>query len=111
MANHLDETLDAIGRDFKHQIAVTSRFFLEVDIGRRASQLGFTDIEQKYQSVQAVVPLKQALGGMKVRIDGRTFINYGQLESGVVIPGHVARESRLPIKHYTPQDSMILNFV
>jgi len=110
MQNQLDQTLGAIGKDFENQIETSSRFYVEVDIGRRAGKLGFSDTAKKYRTVLAVVPLKQALNGMKVRIDGRTFVNYGQLDSGVVVPARVAKESRLPHRLYEPRGSMILNF-
>jgi hypothetical protein len=29
---------------------------------------------------------------MKVRIDGRTFVNYAQYDSGIVVPGYVAEK-------------------
>ena len=47
---------------------------------------------------------------MKVRIDGRTYVNYAQLESGVAVPGYVAKEAGLPYKNFEPNDSMIRNF-
>jgi hypothetical protein len=47
---------------------------------------------------------------MKVRIDGRTFVNYAQFESGVVVPDYVARDAGLSYKTFIPKDSMILNF-
>jgi hypothetical protein len=47
---------------------------------------------------------------MKVRIDGRTFVNYAQFESGVVVPGFVAKAAGLKYKTFIPLDSMILNF-
>jgi hypothetical protein len=65
---------------------------------------------QQYRKVLAVVPVKQARRGMKVRIDGRTFVNYGQLPSGVAIPGYVIQRSSLSYKTFIPNDSMILNF-
>jgi hypothetical protein len=59
--------------------------------------------------VQAVVPLKQPVEGMKVRIDGRTFVDYAEFDSGVVVPGYEARETTLPRRPWTANDSMILN--
>jgi hypothetical protein len=47
---------------------------------------------------------------MKVRIDGRTFINYAQFESGVVAPHYVASQVDLPHRAYIAKDSMICNF-
>jgi hypothetical protein len=47
---------------------------------------------------------------MKVRIDGRTFVNYAQFESGIAVPNYVARQVDLPNRAYIAQDSMICNF-
>jgi hypothetical protein len=47
---------------------------------------------------------------MKVRIDGRTFVDYVRFDSGVAVPGYVARAANLPFSTYIPEDSMILNF-
>ncbi len=110
MERHLDETLKAIENDFKHRVTGTARNYVEVDIGQRAAQLGYTDVEKQYKKVLAVIPLKQPEDGMKVRIDGRTFVDYGQLQSGVAIPGFVVRKSGLNYKNFIPNDSMILNF-
>jgi hypothetical protein len=111
MDQRLDQTLRAIGKEYESKIAASSRNYLEVDIGRRAAQLGFSDIEEKYSAVLAVVPLKAAEHGMKVRIDGRTFVDYGQLDSGIAVPGYVVRKSSLAFRSFIPNDSMILNFV
>lgn len=110
MDNHLDRTLRAISREFENKIDTTSRNYVEIDIGRRAGQLGFSDVKTQFSDVQAVIPLKEAQSGMKVRIDGRTFVNYGLLESGVAVPGYVLRKSKLAHSIFVPQDSMILNF-
>jgi hypothetical protein len=110
MDRHLDNTLRAIGNDYADKISRNSRFYAEVDIGKKGQLLGYRDIEERYNKVLAVVPLKKAARGMKVRIDGRTFVNYGQLSSGVVIPGHVIKRSSLSHKPYRANDNMILNF-
>ena len=102
MDNRLDKTLSAIGDAFADKISPSSRHYLEVDIGTKATDLGFSEIGKRYRRVLAIVPVRQAQKGMKVRIDGRTFVNYGQLESGVVIPGHVVRHSGLPHARYIP---------
>jgi len=47
---------------------------------------------------------------MKVRIDGRTFVNYAQFESGIVTPNYVAERVDLPYRAYNARDSMICNF-
>lgn len=110
MQNHLDTVLSTIGDAFKEDIKDDSRHYIEVDIGKQASELGYTDIAKAYGRVFAVVPLRRPVGGMRVRIDGRTFVNYSQLQSGVAVPGYVAQNTGLPRRHYQPNDSMILNF-
>jgi hypothetical protein len=110
MSNELGEVLKKIGEEFKEVISNGARDYLEVDIGKKAEALGYTGLSEKYRDVNAVVPLKQAAPGMKVLTDGRTFVNYAQFESGVVVPEYVAKEAKLPFKTYEANDSMIRNF-
>ncbi|MFZ5563726.1 MAG: hypothetical protein ACOZBW_06700 [Thermodesulfobacteriota bacterium] len=106
----IDTILAAIGESYKDAILKDGRHYLEVNLGRQAQALGITDIPDHMRAVDAIVPLKGPVRGMKVRIDGRTFVNYAQFESGVAIPGHVAREAGLPHTGFVPGDSMVLNF-
>jgi hypothetical protein len=110
MKTDIGKVIARIGEDFKKDLLATSRFYCEVSLGERAERLGLTDLKGPYRDVFAIVPLKQPAGGMKVRIDGRTFVNYAQFESGVVVPGYVADDAGLPNKPFVPNDSMILNF-
>lgn len=110
MDNRLDRVLTAIGESHRELIAPDSRFYMEVDIGGVADGLGFTEIGTAYRNVHAVVPLREPQRGMKVRIDGRTFVRYAQFESGVAAPGYVAAASALPHRRYRVHDSMIKNF-
>ena len=107
MRNELAEVLTKIGEEFKEEISGKSRIFLECDIGKQAEKLGYSNIVEKYRGVDAVVPLKQAVEGMKVMIDGRTFVNYAQLASGIVIPGHIAKEAALPYESYEAHESIV----
>jgi hypothetical protein len=110
MKTDLEKLIARIGEDFKNDILPTSRFYCEVNIGQHAERLGLTGLKGQYRDVYAIVPLKQPADGMKVRIDGRTFVNYAQVESGVVVPGYMAEDAGLPYKPFAPHDSMILNF-
>ena len=110
MDNRLDEILESLKNTYQAIIHKNARNYVEADIGKEAGRLGYTDLEKKYSDVYAVIPLKEALRGMKVRIDGRTFVNYVQFESGIAVPGYVAGDIRLPHCRYVPNDSMILNF-
>jgi len=109
MKNRLNKVLHNLGVENKSNILSTSRFYREVNIGEQAEKLGFHDLHKDYRDAYAIVPLKEAVQGMKVRIDGRTFVNYAQFESGIAVPGYVASKTRLPYKAYVPNDSMILN--
>jgi hypothetical protein len=108
--DRLSEVIEHIGEEYREQILKHSRFYREVSIAERAQRLGFADLKGLYRDVYAIVPLKRPVDGMKVRIDGRTFVNYAQFESGVVVPGYVAQKTALPFQPYTANDSMILNF-
>jgi hypothetical protein len=106
----LSKVLDLIADEYKGKIHKGSRHYLEVSIGEQAERLGHTDLEKKYKNTYAIVPLKAPQNGMKVRIDGRTFINYAEHASGIAVPGYLAREAGRPFKAFVPNDSMICNF-
>ena len=110
MNKPLTEVIQSLNDEFKDQISPASRFYMEVDIGKRAEKLGFPRAGKAYHMVQAIIPLRRPVSGMKVRIDGRTFVDYAQYRSGVVVPGYVARKAGLPFETFIPNDSMILNF-
>jgi hypothetical protein len=106
----LREVLTKIGEEFGENINNDSRHYLEISIAKKAAELGFSDTKERYKNVCAIVPLKRPATGMKVRIDGRTFVNYAQFESGIVVPNYVAKKVDLPHRGYTAKDSMICNF-
>jgi hypothetical protein len=110
MNKELNEVLGRIGEEFKEEISAESTFILEVDIGKKAEELGYLSLKEQYHNVDVIVPLRQAVEGMKVMIDGRTFVDYAQFDSGLVVPGYVAKESGLPHRAYEAQDSLIRNF-
>ena len=110
MSNKLNEVLSKIGECYKDAISKNSRFYIEVNLGKQAEALGLGDIQSPYKNVDALVPLRRPMNGMKVRIDGRTFVNYAQFESGVVAPNYVAKNAGLSYETFIPNDSMILNF-
>ena len=110
MSNNLNEVLTKIGEDYKDNIRNDSRHYLEISVARKAAELGFAEVKERYGAVYAIIPLKHPVEGMKVRIDGRTFVNYAQFDSGVVVPQYLANQVDLPRKAYVAQDSMICNY-
>ena len=110
MKKELDTIIKTIGDEYREKIADNSRHYLEINIGSRAEKLGYSELKNKFKDSFVLVPLKSPMGGMRVRIDGRTFVDYAQFESGIAAPGYVAKEASLPHRSYTPNDSMILNF-
>ena len=110
MDNTLSDVLENIGKDYKRMILKGSRHYLEVNIGERAEQLGHPELKDKYNKTYAIVPLKSPQQGMKVRIDGRTFVDYAEFASGIAVPGYLARASGKSYKVFIPNDSMICNF-
>jgi hypothetical protein len=110
MKNNLSTILAKIGKDYKDDIQKDSRNYLEISINRKAAELGFSEVKERFKNVNAIVPLRAPAKGMKVRVDGRTFVNYAQFESGLVVPYYVARQADLPHSEYVAKDSMICNF-
>jgi hypothetical protein len=110
MSNGLAKVLSKIAEEYREEISVESITFLELDIGKEAEKLGYSNIAEKYRGIAAAVPLKRKLNGMKVMMDGRAFMDYVQLETGVVIPGYIAKEAALPNKHYEAPESIVRVF-
>ncbi len=106
----MDDIIRSIENVYADRLFVDARHYIEVSIGKEAAKSGHPDLAEEYKDAYAIVPLKEALPGMKVRIDGRTFVKYRQFDSGIAVPGYVAKAAGLSQKPYTPNDSMILNF-
>jgi len=110
MKTDLDRVIIAIGEEYQHRVKPGSRHYVEVNIGEKAVRMGLTHVKQQFPSACAVVPLKDPAGGMKVRIDGRTFVRYREFPSGIALPDYVTRESGLAHRPFVPPESLILNF-
>ncbi len=110
MDKDLGEVLNLIGEEYRDHVSPDSRYYIEVDIGANAGRRGYAELKRRYKKINAIVRLKEPLPGMRVRIDGRTFVDYAQLDSGVAVPGYVAREAGVPFRGFVANDSMILNF-
>jgi hypothetical protein len=110
MTDNLRSVLTKIGEEYQENIQEDSRYYLEINIAQKAAELGFSEAKESYGNAYAIVPLKHPISGMKVRIDGRTFVNYAQFESGIAVPNYVAGQIDLPHRAYVAKDSMICNF-
>ncbi len=110
MKTELNNVLQSIEKKFETQIEKGARHYLEVNIGRQAEKLGFAELQGAFQNSHVIVPLKEPLKGMKVRIDGRTFVGYMECQSGIAVPGYVAQEAHHCLRPFVPNDSMICNF-
>ena len=103
MNDTLKNILTKIGEDYEEIIENGSRHYLEVSIAQKAAELGMPEAEEQYREAYAIVPLKRPLKGMKVRIDGRTFVNYAQFASGVVVPPYIAQQAGLSHQRDCPR--------
>ena len=110
MKNRLSDLLDHIGESCKAEIAPNARHYKELSVGRLAQEMGYPELSEPFKNAYAVVPLKVPSAGMKVRIDGRTFVDYRRHASGIAIPGYVARAAGRRYENFIPNDSMILNY-
>jgi hypothetical protein len=103
LLTHVEETYSGI-------IQRGSRHYMEVNLAEQARKLGFADLGEKYDTASAIIPLKTPQKGMKVRIDGRTFVNYAEYDSGMAVPGYLAKAAGRKFRTFIAQDSMICNF-
>jgi len=106
----LKKVLEYIKNEYASHSMAGARHYLNVDIGKIALQLGFTAVHDQYSDREVIVVLKAPMPGMKVRIDGRTFVNYAEYAKGFAVPDHIAKKAGLPSKPYIAKNSMILNF-
>lgn len=109
MNKKLIELLDRIGESHREMIEPNARHYKEVSVGRLAEEMGHVELAEQFKDAYAVVPLKAPVAGMKVRIDGRTFVDYRRHGSGIAVPGYVARAAGQTYPTFVPNDSMILN--
>lgn len=110
MDNRIDKLLENIEETYREKIQRGARHYMEVNLGKQAHRLGFADLAEKYKNAHAIIPLKMPQKGMKVRIDGRTFVNYAVYDSGMAVPVFIAKASAKKSRMYMPNDSMICNF-
>ena len=108
--DRLKQVIKQLSEDYKDILDGNSRHYLEVSIAEKAAEMGLKKAEERYKDAFAIVPLKHPLDGMKVRIDGRTFVNYAQFDSGIAVPPYIANQVDLSKKSYAVWDSMICNF-
>ena len=58
MNENLDGVLLDLGNTFASEILPDSRYYLEVDIGKRGEQLGAPLVGKRYREVKAIVPVE-----------------------------------------------------
>lgn len=110
MDSQLKDLLKYLELEFGDKIQRGARNYLEVNLAEKARKLGYADFSEKYRTAYAIVPLRDSQPGMKVRIDGRTFVNYAEYDSGIAVPGYLAKASGMSYRTFVPNDSMICNF-
>ncbi len=110
MDNRLDTILSGIIDEYRNDLTDDSIYFVDVNIGQRAARMGYDDLGNEYKTTEAVVFVKNPKKGMKVMIDGRTFVNYASLGPGVAVPSHVAERTALKHKPFTAADSLVRIF-
>ena len=110
MDNRLDTILSGIIDDYRNDLTDDSIYFVDVNIGQRAARMGYDDLGNEYKTTEAVVFVKNPKKGMKVMIDGRTFVNYASLGPGVAVPSHVAKRTALKHKPFIAADSLVRIF-
>ncbi len=110
MDNRLDRILMQIMNDYRDELSEDSIHFVDVNIGRRAAGMGFADLGSQYKDAEAVLFVNGGKKGMKVMIDGRTFVNYSTLGPGVAVPSYVAEKTALKHEPFTAAESLVRIF-
>lgn len=110
MKQQLKKVLEYIKDEYQNNAMTGARNYFNVDIGKVALGLGFKKLAKAYSNREVIVSVKDPQPGMKVRIDGRTFVNYAEYSDGIAVPAYIARKAGLEFKPFIPNDSMILNF-
>jgi hypothetical protein len=110
MENQIEQLFNTIEQEYGSRIQKGARHYLEVNLAAQARKLGLAGLDDKIKSACAIIPLKDPQQGMKVRIDGRTFVNYAEYDSGMAVPGYLAKLSGRKYRTFVANDSMICNF-
>jgi hypothetical protein len=110
MDKRLNEVLDRIESRYSGEMQPGARHYTEVSLAEVARSLGYADLVERYRTASAIIPLKQPQHGMKVRIDGRTFVNYAEYASGMAVPAYLAHAAGRKYRTFVPRDSMVCNF-
>lgn len=110
MDNQLKELLKHMELEYGDRTQRGARNYLEVNLAEQARKLGYGDLSETYKTACAIVPLKDPQHGMKVRVDGRTFVNYAEYDSGIAVPGYLAKAAGMNYRTFVPNESMICNF-
>jgi hypothetical protein len=110
MNNPMDELFNYIEATYAGKMKKGTRHYQEVSLSEAARKLGFSELAETYKTASAIIPLRHPQRGMKVRIDGRTFVNYAQYESGMAVPAYLAQRSTRKYRAFIPMDSMICNY-
>lgn len=109
MDNRLKGFLNDIGERYKDLILSGASDYIEVNLGELSKDMGYDDLYEKLKDSYAIIPIKEPQPGMKVRIDGRTFVDYCLHPSGFAVPGYIVKDAGIPCPKYNANDSMILN--
>jgi hypothetical protein len=110
MNTELKKILYKISDEYHSIISNDSIYLLDINIGKEAEKMGYSHLSKTYHNAEVVIPLKHPLEGMKVMIDGRTFVNYVKLEPGIVVPEYVAQNAGITYRKYHAKDSMVRVF-
>lgn len=110
MKDNLQKVLEHIRITYKSMALKGGRHYMSVNIGGIARKMGYHDIEKNVADREVIIALKEPQPGMKVRIDGRTFVRYAEYADGFAVAEPIAVKAGMRYKPYTAQNSMILNF-
>jgi hypothetical protein len=65
MNEHLQEVLNTIAEEYGSAICHDGRNYVEIDIGNRLVTMDYQELKERYNGIDAIVPLKEPANGMK----------------------------------------------
>ena len=102
----LTKVLEKIAEEHKGNLMPKSKIYCNVDLAKAFEKNGFKG--DRYLGVYVIVPLRKLLSKKNYSVNGAAFVELYQLDSGIVLPEWVAKESGLKYNKYKPKDLMTL---
>ena len=101
------EFKDEIPRDSKNQV-LDSNIFASLNLGDVYSYLNYKDDAALYDKIFIFIPLRRMLSDDNKQLCGELVYNHCQLDSGIIVPRHIAKRTGFHYQDYSMPKTSIL---